>query len=142
MINLPPQWESVIRHAGEESYPNECCGVLLGTLLEDDEKRIEGVLPIDNGREAEEQYHRFEIGPEDYLRAEKEARKAKLDVLGFYHSHPDHPAIPSEFDRDHALPFYSYIIVAVEKGKAGELTSWELKNDRSEFLPEATGGGN
>jgi proteasome lid subunit RPN8/RPN11 len=70
------------------------------------------------------------------LEKEKKARALKLDVLGFYHSHPDHPARPSDYDREHALPFYSYIIVAVEKGEARDYTSWVLKDDRSAFVEE------
>jgi proteasome lid subunit RPN8/RPN11 len=70
------------------------------------------------------------------MRAELAARKEGRDVLGFYHSHPDHPAEPSDFDREHALPFYSYIIVSVEKGRAVNLRSWELAPDRAKFLEE------
>jgi proteasome lid subunit RPN8/RPN11 len=98
---------------------------------------VEAIVPIENAWDAGEQYHRFQISPEDMMQAEREARKRGLDVLGFYHSHPDHPARPSDFDREQALPFYSYIITAVEQGRAGELASWELKTDRSEFLVEA-----
>jgi proteasome lid subunit RPN8/RPN11 len=136
MIELDAEWDAAIRREGEKAYPNECCGILLGMLLDDNGRRVENILPIDNKREAAEQYHRFEIQPEDYMRAEKTARSQGRDVLGFYHSHPDHPARPSGFDQDHALPFYSYIIVAVEKGKAMDLTSWELTTDRTQFLEE------
>jgi proteasome lid subunit RPN8/RPN11 len=136
MLTIGAEWDAAIRREGEKAYPNECCGVLLGQLLDDNSRRVENILPIDNKREEAEQYHRFEIQPEDYMRAEKEARSQGRDVLGFYHSHPDHPAKPSGFDQDHALPFYSYIIVAVEKGKAAALTSWELTTDRSQFLEE------
>jgi proteasome lid subunit RPN8/RPN11 len=136
MIELGAEWDTAIRREGEKAYPNECCGVLLGMILDDNGRRVENILPIDNKREEAEQYHRFEIQPEDYMRAEKTARSQGRDVLGFYHSHPDHPARPSGFDQDHALPFYSYIIVAVEKGKAADLTSWELTTDRTQFLEE------
>ncbi|MDR0878627.1 MAG: M67 family metallopeptidase [Treponema sp.] len=149
MILLPPEWDDAIRREGEKAYPNECCGVLLGALchekISDTETRrvkVENILPIGNKREEAEQYHRFEIQPEDFMRAEKEARAQGRDVLGFYHSHPDHPARPSGFDQDHALPFYSYIIVAVEKGKAAALTSWELTTDRTQFLEEEINHGN
>jgi proteasome lid subunit RPN8/RPN11 len=94
-------------------------------------------MPIHNAREEAEQYHRFKIEPEDVMRAEKAARAQSRDVLGFYHSHPGHPARPSEYDRDNAVPFYSYIIVSVEKSGAAELTSWRLSDDRNEFLEEA-----
>jgi len=76
------------------------------------------------------------ITPENMLDAEKKARSLKLDVLGFYHSHPDHPAKPSDYDREHALPFYSYMITAVEQTRAKETTSWILKDDRSAFIQE------
>lgn len=136
MIALSGKQEDSIRKEGEISYPNECCGILLGRIGDNDSRSVEDIIPIRNAREAEEQYHRFQIESEDLLKAELEARKRKLDVLGFYHSHPDHPAKPSDFDREHALPFYSYIITAVDRGKAGDFTSWELKTDRTEFLRE------
>ena len=136
MIGLSAEPEAAIRGEGEASYPDECCGILLGRLTGDGHKITEAVMPIVNAREAEERYHRFRIEPEDLMRAEKEARKQGRDVLGFYHSHPDHPARPSDYDREYALSFYSYVIVAVERGKAGELTSWELTADRSVFSQE------
>jgi proteasome lid subunit RPN8/RPN11 len=136
MIRLTGEWEGAIRKEAEKAYPNECCGVLLGSISEQGLRIVEDILPIENAREADEQYHRFEIQPEAYMAAEKKARSQGQDVLGFYHSHPDHPAEPSGFDQDHALPFYSYIITAVEKGKAADLTSWELTEDRARFLPE------
>jgi len=125
-----------IKIEGEKAYPNECCGVLLGVLAEDGNKSVTQILPIVNEFSQGEQYHRFLITPENMLDAEKKARSLKLDVLGFYHSHPDHPAKPSDYDRDHALPFYSYIITAVEKGKANQTTSWILLDDRSAFITE------
>ena len=136
MILLADNWANSIKKEGEMAYPNECCGILVGRIAADDSRVVEDIIPIKNAREAEEQYHRFQIEPEDIMKAEFEARKRKLGVLGFYHSHPDHPAKPSDFDREHALPFYSYIITAVHKGKAGDFTSWELKTDRSDFLRE------
>ena len=88
---------------------------------------------IRNASEDGEQYHRFLITPEDMMQAEITARKRKQDVIGFYHSHPDHPALPSDYDKEHALPFYSYIIVSVMQNKSEELTSWELTADRKNF---------
>jgi proteasome lid subunit RPN8/RPN11 len=141
VIALSAEWEGAIRTEAEGAYPNECCGILLGTTLPGkpsggDQRVVAGIIPIRNSREEAEQYHRFQIEPEDLMRAEVEARKRGQDVLGFYHSHPDHPARPSDFDREHALPFYSYIIVAADKGKAGDFTSWELRPDRSQFIQE------
>ncbi|MDR0669364.1 MAG: M67 family metallopeptidase [Treponema sp.] len=140
MIGLSVEGEALIRGEGEAAYPDECCGILLGRIIDDGRKITEAVMPIVNAREAEERYHRFRIEPEDLMRAEKEARKQGRDVLGFYHSHPDHPARPSDYDREYALPFYSYVIVAVERGKSGELTSWELTADRSAFSRETIAG--
>jgi len=127
-------WE--IGSEGKKAYPNECCGVLFGVLGETGEKSVTQILPMSNEFSEGEQYHRFLITPENMLDAEKKARALKLDVLGFYHSHPDHPAMPSDYDREYALPFYSYIITAVERGEAKEVTSWTLKDDRSAFIAE------
>lgn len=135
MISIPKQIEAEIKFEGEKSYPNECCGVLFGEILPDG-KRLLKIEPINNSFDDDEQYHRFLITPEDMLRAERKARELRLDVLGFYHSHPDHPAKPSDYDRDHALPFYSYIITAIEKGTAADFTSWELSDDRDKFINE------
>jgi len=135
MLFLPSEFELDIRDNGKKAYPNECCGVLMG-LIESEIKIVKQTQAIHNAQEGSEQYHRFLITPEDMMSAEQTARKLGLDVIGFYHSHPDCPAAPSDYDRDHALPFYSYVIVSVEKGTAKELTSWELATDRSVFLPE------
>jgi len=136
MLYLSSELERNIRTHGETAYPNECCGVLIGEVDNAGDKTVKHTLTIDNAREDGEQYHRFLITPEDMLRAEQAARAMKLDVIGFYHSHPDHPSAPSNYDKDHALPFYSYVIVSVDKGKARILTSWELKDDRTDFIQE------
>jgi proteasome lid subunit RPN8/RPN11 len=136
VIALTAKTEQRIREEGERAYPNECCGFVLGRIREAGGRKIEALIPIDNAGEAEEQYHRFKIEPEDFMKAEKEAQRRNLDIAGFYHSHPDHPARPSDYDREQALPFYSYLIVSVEGGKAGALTSWELAADRAAFSEE------
>jgi len=136
MLFLASEQEANIRIAGEAAYPDECCGILLGDIDNNGNKVVKRAEAINNAREDGEKYHRFLITPEDMLHAEQTARAARLEVIGFYHSHPDHPASPSKYDQDHALPFYSYAIVSVEKGKAQELTSWELSADRSVFLSE------
>jgi proteasome lid subunit RPN8/RPN11 len=144
------QLQSIHSHA-EREYPNECCGMLLGRAdgaakevfetvplknLRLDSARAQELLPLaDPGRESEK--NRFLIDPLEQLRVEREARKRGLDVVGYYHSHPDHPARPSIYDRDHAWPWYSYLILSVEQGKAADLTSWVLSEDRSHFDPEA-----
>jgi len=136
VLFLPPECESAIRNEGQNAYPNECCGVLMGLIAESGTKKVKQTQAINNAQTDSEQYHRFLITPEDMLNAEQTARKLGLDVVGFYHSHPDCPAVPSDYDKDHALPFYSYVIVSVEKGEAKELTSWELAADRTAFLQE------
>ncbi|MDR0915625.1 MAG: M67 family metallopeptidase [Oscillospiraceae bacterium] len=135
MLILTRKIDAQIRTAGEDGYPNECCGALFGEA-DGDTRTVSEIFPIANARESDEQYHRFVITPEDFMRAELEARRQGLDVVGIYHSHPDHPAEPSEYDREHALPFYSYIIVSVEKGTSENLTSWELSADREKFTRE------
>ncbi|MCS5772173.1 M67 family metallopeptidase [Klebsiella variicola subsp. variicola] len=107
-----------------------------GHLSAQGDGRVTAIFPIVNARESEEQYHRFVITADDALRTERAALAEGVDVIGYYHSHPDHPAIPSEFDREHALPFYAYIIVAVAQRQAGALTSWRLTQDRLRFLQE------
>ncbi|MDR4898467.1 M67 family metallopeptidase [Yersinia kristensenii] len=137
MIRLAVGTENQIRIEGENSYPNECCGALLGVFDKEGNALVEAILPIINAREDEEQYHRFVITADDYLRAERTARVKGIEVVGFYHSHPDHPAIPSEYDREHALPFYAYIIVAVAPGGAGGFTSWGLGPNSRQFEQES-----
>jgi proteasome lid subunit RPN8/RPN11 len=136
MLSLSSELEIIIKTDGEAAYPNECCGVLIGEVGNEGIKIAKRAQAIGNAREDGEQYHRFLITPEDMLRAEQTARAMKLDVIGFYHSHPDHPSAPSGYDKDHALPFYSYVIVSVNGGKAQVLTSWELTDDRSNFVQE------
>jgi proteasome lid subunit RPN8/RPN11 len=136
MLLLSSELEKNIRMAGEISYPDECCGIVLGEINADGTKNAKRTMSINNSREDGERYHRFLIKPEDMLRAEQTARAAKLEIIGFYHSHPDHPSMPSGYDKDHALPFYSYLIVSVDSGKAQVLTSWELKDDRTDFVQE------
>jgi proteasome lid subunit RPN8/RPN11 len=135
MIVLTKQQIDEIHRYGEAEYPNECCGAVLGRF-ENGQKITHEILPISNMRETEAKHHRFLIRPEEFLFCEKTARKSSLEIIGFYHSHPDHPAKPSQYDLDHAFPVYSYIIVAVAQGNATEITSWELQNDRSAFQEE------
>jgi len=134
MIYISKEIKNLISTEGEKAYPNECCGVIYGRY--DDCKKAVSIEPIINSSENAEQYHRFLITPEALLKAELKARERKLDIIGFYHSHPDHPAAPSEYDKEHALPFYSYGIVSVIKGRAEDFTSWELSDDRENFNSE------
>ena len=115
----------------EEAYPEEGAGFLIGL-----EGEVKQILPLDNAREDEARHNRFLITPEDYLKAELTADKLGLSLIGVFHSHPDHPNRPSEFDRDWAQPFFSYIITSVFAGKAIESRSWRLQEDRSMFEEE------
>ncbi|MDR3320233.1 MAG: M67 family metallopeptidase [Desulfovibrio sp.] len=138
MIHLTAAVENLIRAEGEKAYPNECCGFLFGSANDDGRRNVTRARPVKNASEDAERYHRFRIEPDAFLRATREAYAEGLDIAGFYHSHPDHPAVPSEYDREQALPCYSYIIVAVDNGVAGDLTSWELSLDRGKFNRELT----
>jgi len=132
MLKLTREIEEKIRQAGAEAYPDECCGILFGSE-EDGGHAVKALKPIKNARESGERYHRFLITAEDMMQAELEARKLGLEIVGFCHSHPDHPAVPSDYDRDHALPFYHYIILRVAKGKPEEMTDWRLRLSREAF---------
>ena len=123
-----------IRANAEAAYPHECCGALLGTDG-DDSREVIDLTPLANRRD-DSPRNRFSITPEDVRAAEKAARERSLELLGWYHSHPDHPAAPSEYDREHAWPWYSYVIVAVEKRQPRHMTSWRLADDRSRFAQE------
>ncbi|HEX5963041.1 MAG TPA: M67 family metallopeptidase [Gemmatimonadales bacterium] len=122
-----------IRREGERAYPAECCGVLAGRLSP--VKEVLRLVPATNRRTDDP--HRYLISPDDMRRIELELRSSGLEILGCYHSHPDHPAAPSEFDTEQAWPWYSYIIVQVERGRAAELTSWVLYDDRSVMRAES-----
>ena len=122
-----------IRREGERAYPAECCGVLAGRPGE--VKEVLKLVPVTNRRTDDP--HRYLIAPDDLRRIEAELRSSGLEVLGCYHSHPDHPAAPSAFDTDQAWPWYSYIIVRVDRARAAELASWVLDDDRSAMNPES-----
>ena len=130
-----------IRREGAAAYPNECCGVMIGR--DDANGRIVRRLkPLANSFDTAERYHRFSLSPKDLMQAEKDAAGAGELVLGFYHSHPDHPARPSEYDRQHAWPFYSYVIVAIAGGKPAAMTSWRLQESTEQFDEEIIVEGN
>ena len=119
--------EDAIRRHGQETYPHECCGALVGV-----EGRVMDVVALPNTTE-DGPRRRFLVRPSDYRLAERRASEAGVELLGFYHSHPDHPARPSQYDLDHAWPTFAYIIVAVANGRAADMTVWFLKDDRSTF---------
>ena len=124
-----------IRRQGEASWPYECCGLLLGRL-DVAEKTLVELYPVENAREDGAQHNRFLIPPTKLLEGEKAARQRQLEVLGFFHSHPEAEARPSAFDLEHAWPFYSYLIVSVKQRRATELNSWRMVDDRSRFEAE------
>lgn len=134
MLVLSSELANRIRAHGAESYPQECCGALLGS---DGEARreVREVFPLVNRRE-DSPRNRFSITPEDFRAAEQAARTRGLEVIGWYHSHPDHPALPSEYDREHAWPWYSYVVVSVVEREPRQIKSWRLADDRARFEPE------
>jgi proteasome lid subunit RPN8/RPN11 len=129
-LHLQGEVADAIRRHGVETYPNECCGALFGR-----DGQVVSTLPLANKTE-EGPRRRFLVRPQDYQEAERQAVALGADLLGFYHSHPDHPARPSTYDLEHAWPFFSYIIVSVRAGVPEDMTSWLLRADRSGFDPE------
>lgn len=117
----------------EETFPDECCGFAFGRASADG-RRITEALAVHNAKEGDKR-RRFEIAPRDYMRAERYAAERNLELLGIYHSHPNHPPIPSEHDRVAAQPFFSYLIFSVYEGRHRELRSWRL-NEAAQFDPE------
>lgn len=134
MIVLAPEQAAAIRAHAERTYPEECCGVLIGRA-DGEPLRVELVREIANVHE-DERRRRFLLDPRQHLAAQKEARARGLAVIGVYHSHPDHAAQPSEHDRRHAWPNLRYLIVAVERATAGEITAWTLADEGSAMRPE------
>lgn len=127
---------AAIRNEGEQGFPQEICGFLLGRVT-DGNREVTRHRAVDNARAEGEQRNRYIIRPEDFLATEKLARAEQLDIIGFYHSHPNAPARPSVYDTEHAWPWYVYVIVSVLDGRAGDVTAWVLQDDRREFGPEA-----
>ena len=127
-VILTEEVKYIIEEDATKSYPYECCGFLYG---EDNGKRlVTQAEPVINTRE-ENRERRFEISALDYIKAEEYADNNGLTLLGVYHSHPDHPAVPSEYDLKRALPYFSYPIVAVKKGKVAVIKSWRLTENGS-----------
>lgn len=129
----PRHLQTIERHASI-IYPQECCGVLIGRC-HSGATFVERVLSVGNEREGD-RHDRYLISPETVLAAHKEARALGLEVVGYYHSHPDHPAEPSGFDLEQAWPEVSYLIVSVEQRKVVDSRSWRLSEDRQSFEEE------
>jgi proteasome lid subunit RPN8/RPN11 len=126
-LTLGPGVRAAIEQHGRDTYPHECCGALLG-----DGERVVATYPLPNVT-TEGPRRRFRIDDKDYLAAERQASAAGLALLGFYHSHPDHPAEPSQYDLDHAWPTFVYPIVSIRGGQPEALRAWALREDRSAF---------
>ena len=135
MITIAEKQVAEIREHGVRDYPYECCGLLLGRFGADG-KFVTETYPISNAREEAAKRNRFLITPEELMKGERYAREHDLEVVGFYHSHPDSPAVPSQYDLEHAWPTYSYIIVSTSAERANDLFSWEQEPDRSRFNQE------
>ncbi|MBD2608601.1 M67 family metallopeptidase [Scytonema hofmannii FACHB-248] len=136
LLKLSQQHLQIIRTHAASTYPEECCGIILGYLANESKSLVE-VIPTENAwSEEDSKKRRYAIAPEIMLKVQKQARDRSLSIIGIYHSHPDYPAIPSESDRTQAWQEYSYIIVSVPNGKALELKSWHL-DDNHQFQEEA-----
>lgn len=131
-LEISEQAMNFIESHAEADYPFECCGFLYG--LEDNQRRITLARRVTNAKEGD-QRRRFKISPIEYQKAELFADEHELDLLGIYHSHPDHPARPSEHDLKQAMPYFSYIIASVKKGQCAKVTSWQL-DDNGQFQEE------
>jgi len=135
-LQLPPEALQVIREHAASAYPDECCGALIGASGSHGTTRVVEAFPLPNATD-EGARRRFLVRPSDYRAAETQARNTGAELVGFYHSHPDHPARPSEYDLAHAWPNLSYVIVAVAEGQSADVRSWRLRDDRSSFLEES-----
>ena len=134
MVKIFDDVSAAIRRHGQDSYGDEACGVIYGTC-QNGSKVVLAVDPLANARDGE-RHRRFLITPHDYLRAEEGASSRGMELLGFYHSHPNHPAYPSDYDLEHAWPVFSYVIVSVRDGEPKEMRSFVLESDRSRFTEE------
>jgi proteasome lid subunit RPN8/RPN11 len=135
ILEMPSAILAEIHAHGEAAYPEEGVGLLLG-VTNGESKQAKAILKLGNAREDAARHNRYLLTPQDYLRGEQEAARLGLDVIGVFHSHPDHPNRPSEFDREWAMPWFSYLITSVESGRALSSRSWRLGEDRGKFVEE------
>lgn len=136
MLEITPQVLEQIQAHGEAAYPEEGAGLLLGQLS-GERRQVTAITRLENSREQAARHNRYLLTAEDYLLGEQQATRLGLDVLGVFHSHPDHPNRPSEFDREWAMPWFSYLITSVVAGSATESRAWRLQEDRAGFEEEA-----
>ena len=130
-LKLTDGVDAAIRAHARVAYPHECCGALVGQ-----DGLVTSTVPLPNVTD-EGPRRRFRVSDQDYLAVQREADSVGHDLIGFYHSHPDHPAVPSQYDLDHAFPSFAYVILSVKQGRDDELRSWVLKDDRSAFDEQA-----
>jgi proteasome lid subunit RPN8/RPN11 len=133
-LAIRPELLQQIHAHGQAAYPEEGAGFLLGQ--DGEPRQVVAILPLSNARQGAARHNRYLITPEAYLKGEAEAERLGLSLIGVYHSHPDHPNQPSEFDRQWAQPFFSYVITSVQAGTAVGSRSWRLAEDRSRFAEE------
>jgi proteasome lid subunit RPN8/RPN11 len=131
MLVVPSRLMEEINSHVEKAYPEEGAGFLIG-----EEGQVREIIALSNAREDGARLSRFLFTPEDYLQAELQADELGLSLIGVFHSHPDCPNVPSEYDREWAQPFFSYIITRVDEGKAVNSRSWRLLEDRSKYEEE------
>jgi len=134
-ILIPSYLLDQIQSHGENAYPFEGAGLILGQE-EEGIRTVESLVFLENAREEENQHNRYLITAEDMLRGEKEAARQDSSILGIFHSHPDHPNLPSEYDREFAIPWYSYLITSVNNAKAAGSRCWRLEDNRESFSEE------
>jgi proteasome lid subunit RPN8/RPN11 len=131
MLVVPAHLMDQIKEHVEKAYPEEGAGFLIGENGE-----VKEIVALSNAREEGARHNRFLFTPEDYLKAELKADTLGLSLIGVFHSHPESPNVPSEYDREWAQPFFSYIITRVDQGKAVNSRSWKLLEDRSQYEEE------
>jgi len=132
VLHLTASQRDQIQREAISIYPNECCGIIVG-IQSGDRRDVSLLQPADNSFDEGEQFHRFSISPKSLIDAERFAAERGELILGFYHSHPDHPAKPSEFDRANAWPFYSYVIISVIDGRPAEMKCWKFDEQSQQF---------
>jgi proteasome lid subunit RPN8/RPN11 len=129
-VVIPADELQLIMNHARSTYPEECCGFLLG--VDSEVRRIQRALPAQNANQ-DSRKNRYNIDPMELVRADEEARRSSLNLIGIYHSHPDAPAQPSQFDLEHAWPWYSYLVLSVQNGEPKDVSVWLLSEDRSTF---------
>jgi len=133
---LPPGAADDIRRHAEAAYPDEGAGLLLGFVEAGDYRRVAQVVSLANRWETGARHQRYLLEPRDLMAAEDRAEIEGLTIVGIFHSHPDHPAQPSAFDLEQALPFYTYLITRVDSGTVVASRAWRLAEDRTRFDEE------